>query len=238
MGASDEVYALMRTEVDRPGFTAVFIATVVRAFDIDQATHIIGRFFETMPGLPGSGECFERATYFLFDLASVLTRHVRTLAAEAVRTILATGKVTIDTRLANGTTLLAYAVSAFPENDKARTRIALLGTDEDEAELDGMLGVIANAASAAAPATAAEAMINLLALSAPASGSAPGLASFLMTSEGRLSTLAAVIAKRIDAQGWSLVFGSVSSPTGAALLFDVILEAYERTERTETLLIC
>jgi hypothetical protein len=231
MGASDEVYALMRTEVDRPGFTAVFIATVVRAFDIDQATHIIGRFFETMPGLPGSGECFQRATYFLFDLASVLTRHVRTLAAEAVRTMLATGKLTIDSRLANGTTLLAYAVSAFPENDKARTRIALLGTDDDEAELDGMLGVIANAASAAAPATAAEAMINLLALSAPAS--APGLASFLMTSEGRLSTLAVVIAKRIDTQGWSLVFGSVSSPTGAALLFDVILEADERTERTE-----
>ena len=54
MGASDEVYALMRTEVDRPGFTAVFIATVLRAFDIDQATHIIGRFFETMPGLISS----------------------------------------------------------------------------------------------------------------------------------------------------------------------------------------
>jgi hypothetical protein len=238
MGASDEAYALMLTEVDRPGFTAVFIATVLRAFDIDEATHVIGRFFETMPGLPGSGECFERATYFLFDLASVLTRQVRTLAAEAVRTMIATGKVTIDTRLANGTTLLAYAVSAFPENDKARTRIALLGTDEDEAALDGMLGVIANAASAAAPATAAEAMINLLALSDPASApglasSAPGLAGSLMTSKGRLATLAAVIAKRIDAQGWSLVFGSVSSPTGAALLFDVILEAVEADERTE-----
>ena len=238
MGASDEVYALMRTEVDRPGFTAVFIATVLRAFDIDQATHIIGRFFETMPGLPGSGECFQRATYFLFDLASVLTRQVRTLAADAARTMLATGKVTIDTRLANGTTLLAYAVSAFPENDKARTRIALLGTDEDEAELDGMLGVIANAASAAAPATAAEAMINLLALSdlAPPLGhgsAASSLPSALMTSKGRLVTLAAVIANRIDAQGWSLVFGSVSSPTGAALLFDVILEAVEAVERTE-----
>lgn len=252
MGASDEAYALMRTEVDRPGFTAVFIATVLRAFDITEATHIIGRFFETVPGLPGlpglpeSGECFERATYFLFDLASVLTRQVRTLAAEAVRTMLATGKLTIDTRLANGTTLLAYAVSAFPENDKARPRIALLGTDEDEVELDGMLGVITNAASAAAPATAAEAMINLLALSVPASGSG-SLPSALMTSKGRLVTLAAVIAKRIDAQGWSLVFGSVSSPTGATLLFDIILEAgeaeqneggvepveAERTERAE-----
>ena len=234
LAASDEVLALMSTDVHRPGFTAVFIATVLREFDIDEATHVIGRFFETMPMVPGSGESFQRATGFLFDLPSALTRQVRTLAAEAVRTMLATGKVTIDTQLANGTTLLAQAVSAFPDNDKARMRIALLGTvgtNEDEAELDGMLGVITKAASGAAPATATEAMIKLLALPAYSLRSdSPGLASSLMSSKQRVATLAAVIAKRIDAQGWSVVFGSVfTHPTGATLLLDVILD----TESTE-----
>lgn len=234
LAASDEVFALMSTDVHRPGFTAVFIATVLREFDIDEATHVIGRFFETMLMVPGSGERFQRATGFLFDLPSALTRKVRTLAADAVRTMLATGKVTIDTPLANGTTLLAQAVSAIPDSDKARTRIALLGTvgtDEDEAELDGMLGVITEAASGAAPATATEAMIKLLALPAYSLRSdSPGLASSLMSSKQRVATLAAVIAKRIDAQGWSVVFGSVfTHPTGAALLLDVILDA-ESTE--------
>jgi hypothetical protein len=70
MGASDEVYALMRTDIDRPGFTAVFIATVLRELDIDEAAYVIGRFFETLPGLPGSGECSQRAPYFHSDLAS------------------------------------------------------------------------------------------------------------------------------------------------------------------------
>ena len=227
LAASDEVLALMSTDVHRPGFTAVFIATVLREFDIDEATHVIGRFFETMPMVPGSGEHFKRATGFLFDLTSALTRQVRTLAAEAVRTMIATGKVTIDTQLANGTTLLAQAVSAFPDNDKAHMRIALLGTDEDEAGLDGMLGVITKAASGAAPATATEAMIKLLALPAYSLRSdSPGPASSLMSSKQRVATLAAVIAKRIDAQGWSVVFGSVfTHPTGAALLLDVILDA-------------
>jgi len=56
LGASDEVLGLMETDARRPGFPAVFIATVLHEFDTDQATHVLCRFFEKMTMVPGSGE--------------------------------------------------------------------------------------------------------------------------------------------------------------------------------------